>query len=221
VGKRRIVTVDGVSASGKSAIARLLAERLGFAHLNSGLLYRAAAYLVLQGSLDASDDAAVAEMLSRHTVELRYDRKRGNEVVIDGVVRDGELSTQEVSRLASVVAKHGGVRRYFFEVQREAFAPMGVVAEGRDMGTVIFPDADTKFFITAPLTIRAERRLKQLTEKGAKVTLNEIERDLETRDREDANRALAPMKAAEGAVVIENAGKTLLELVDSMARLVS
>jgi cytidylate kinase len=216
VDKRTIVTVDGVSASGKSAIARLLAEKLGFAHLNSGLLYRATGYLVSQEGIDASDDAAVSAMLGRHLIELRYDRSRGNEVVIDGSPRDAEVSTESVSRLASQVAKLKGVREHFISVQRQAFIPMGVVAEGRDMGTVIFPDAETKFFITAPLQVRAERRQRQLAAKGEAVSVAVLEQALDARDTEDSSRSLSPMKAAEGAIVIENAGKTLEDIVQEM-----
>jgi cytidylate kinase len=153
--ERRIITVDGVGASGKSALARLLAERLGFAHLNSGLLYRAAGYLVAQAGIPVDDNVGVGELLRRHSIELRYDRTTGNQVFIDGVLRDGEIQSQEVSKIASHVAKLPAVREHFVCVQRGAFAPAGVVAEGRDMGTVIFPDASLKFFINADLRVRA------------------------------------------------------------------
>jgi cytidylate kinase len=218
--ERRIITVDGVGASGKSALARLLAERLGFAHLNSGLLYRAAGYLVAQAGIPADDNVAVGELLKRHTIELKYDRTTGNQVFIDGVLRDGEIHGQEVSRIASQVAKLPAVRDYFVDVQRGAFAPVGVVAEGRDMGTVIFPDASPKFFINADLRIRAERRRSQLMEKGEVADLEAIENDLARRDFEDANRALAPMKPAEGAVLIDNSHGSLDENVEKMYRIV-
>jgi cytidylate kinase len=218
--ERRIITVDGVGASGKSALARLLAERLGFAHLNSGLLYRAAGYLVAQAGIPADDNGAVGELLRRHSIELRYDRTTGNRVFIDGVLRDGEIQSQEVSKIASHVAKLPAVREHFVAVQREAFAPAGVVAEGRDMGTVIFPDASPKFFINADLRIRAERRRSQLMEKGEVADLAAIESDLARRDYEDANRALAPMKPAEGAVLLDNSRGSLEENVEKMYRIV-
>lgn len=218
--ERRIITVDGVGASGKSALARLLAERLGFAHLNSGLLYRAAGYLVAQAGVSEDDNAAVGALLTRHSIELKYDRTTGNQVFIDGVLRDGEIQSQDVSRVASHVAKLPSVREHFVNVQRGAFSPAGVVAEGRDMGTVIFPDASPKFFIDADLRVRAERRRRQLAEKGEVVDVETIERDLARRDHEDANRELAPMKPAEGAVRIDNSCGTLEENVEKMYRIV-
>jgi cytidylate kinase len=217
---RRIITVDGVGASGKSALARLLAERLGFAHLNSGLLYRAAGYLVAQAGISADDNSGVGELLRRHSIELKYDRTTGNQVFIDGVLRDGEIQSQEVSKIASHIAKLPSVREHFVAVQRGAFAPAGVVAEGRDMGTVIFPDASPKFFIDADLRVRAERRRSQLLEKGEVVDLEAIEQALARRDYEDANRTLAPMKPAEGAVLIDNSLGSLEENVEKMYRVV-
>lgn len=218
--ERTIITVDGVGASGKSALARLLAERLGFAHLNSGLLYRAAAYLVARSNTKEDDAAAVERLLKSHTIELRYNRTTGNQVVIDGVPRESELQSQEISRLASQVAKLATVREHFISIQQKAFEPSGVVAEGRDMGTVIFPHASPKFFVDADIKIRAERRRAQLLTKGEDVDLATIERDLAHRDHEDANRALSPMKPAAGAVLIDNSRGSLDETVERMYRIV-
>jgi cytidylate kinase len=141
-------------------------------------------------------------------------------VLIDGVLRDGEIQTQEVATLASQVAKLSTVRDHFVALQRSAFAPAGVVAEGRDMGTVIFPEAAPKFFITADLSVRAERRRLQLAAKGQEVDVEVIKDELDRRDHEDANRELAPMKPAEGAVLIDNSTGTLDEIVEKMYRAV-
>ncbi|MEN9845855.1 MAG: hypothetical protein RIS36_1002 [Pseudomonadota bacterium] len=217
---RRVITVDGVGASGKSALARLLAERLGFAHLNSGFLYRAAGFLVSQAGISPDDSIGVGKLLKGHTIELKYDRTTGNQVFIDGVTREGEIQSQEVSKLASRIAKLGSVREHFVDVQRKAFAAVGVVAEGRDMGTVIFPEASPKFFINADLRVRAERRRVQLLAQGEVAELETIERDLAQRDYEDAHRALAPMKPADDAVLIDNSTATLEEIVEEMYRYV-
>jgi len=212
---REVITVDGVCASGKSALAKLLAERLGFAHLNSGLLYRAAGLLVSQ--IDGViDNTHVGKLVRDHTIELRYDGARGSHILIDGIQRDSELTTQEISRLASQVAKLPSVRSHFVDIQRNAFAPLGVVAEGRDMGTVIFPDAQTKFFVNADIIVRASRRCKQLADKGEIVPLEEIQDGLAVRDREDATRDVSPMRAAEGAVLIDNSHGSLDEVVERM-----
>ena len=217
---RRVVTVDGVGASGKSALARLLAERLGFAHLNSGLLYRAAGFLVSHSGIATDDETGVRALLEAHSIELRYDRTTGNQVVIDGVVVDSELQTQEISRIASQVAKLPSVRELFVDAQRKAFEPAGVVAEGRDMGTVIFPEAEPKFFVNADIKVRAERRRLQLLAKGEDVDVLTIEAELARRDYEDAHRAICPMKPAEGAVLIDNSKSGLEETVDRMYRVV-
>lgn len=218
---RRVITVDGVGASGKSALARLLAERLGYAHLNSGLLYRAAGYLVSKSGVSPDDEEGIRAALKSHTIELRYDRAIGNQVIIDGVVCDNELQTQEISRIASQVAKLTSVRDLFVDIQRRAFEPAGVVAEGRDMGTVIFPDAEPKFFVDADIKVRAERRRLQLLAKGEDIDVSTIENDLARRDYEDAHRAICPMKPAEDAVLIDNSKASLEETVDKMHRLVT
>lgn len=219
--RRKIITVDGVGASGKSALARLLAERLGYAHLNSGLLYRAAAYLVAESGTNPEDAVAIESLLRNHTIELTYDRTTGNRVLVDGLPRDNEIQSHEISRLASHVAKLACVREYFVPIQQRAFEPMGVVAEGRDMGTVIFPNAAVKFFVNADLPVRAARRRTQLLAKGEDVDVSTIERDLARRDHEDAHRELSPMKPADGARIIDNSHRTLEEIVEVMYRVVT
>jgi cytidylate kinase len=214
--QRRIITVDGLGASGKSALSRRLAERLGYAHLNSGLLYRAAGFLVQQEGISASDPRAVAALLERHTIELTYDRASGNRLFIDGVERDCEIQTQNIAKLASHVAKLAPVREHFVSLQRRAFEPAGVVAEGRDMGTVIFPEAEPKFFVTADLAVRAARRAAQLVAQGESADVAEISRELDRRDYDDVHREVAPTKPAEGAVLIDNSQGTLDEVVEEM-----
>lgn len=218
---RTIITVDGVGASGKSALARLLAERLGFAHLNSGLLYRAAALLAHDAGISPDDEAAVLAVLSSHSIELSYRPGEGAKVLVDQQNREAELNSESISRIVSAVAKHPLVRERFKKAQREAFSPMSVVAEGRDMGTVIFPDAPIKFFIQADLRVRAERRQAQLAAKGEIVSVESIAEDLARRDSTDSQRAVAPMKAADGAILIDNSHGTLEETVERMFQVVA
>lgn len=213
---RQVVTVDGLGASGKSALARLLAERLGFAHLNSGLLYRAAGYLARRANVSFDDGEALANELRQHAIELRHDPFLGSVVAIDGVVREAELMARPISEAASQVAKHKQVRDLFLDVQRSAFAPLGVVAEGRDMGTIVFPDAPVKFFVEARLDVRAARRFEQLKASGQAADLSAIREELAARDLRDATRATAPMKPAEGAVVVDNSDSPLEETVERM-----
>lgn len=217
---RQVITVDGLGASGKSALARLLAERLGFAHLNSGLLYRAAAFLAERAKLPLDDGAAVATEVSRHRIELRHDPLLGSVVVIDGVLREAELMSRSISEGASQIAKHSVVRNLFLELQRAAFMPMGVVAEGRDMGTVVFPDAPVKFFVEARLAVRAARRVEQLSAKGQVADLDSVSTELAARDERDATRVTAPMRPASGAIIIDNSDAPLEETVEGMLRVV-
>jgi cytidylate kinase len=215
-GERIIITVDGVGASGKSALARLLAERLEYAHLNSGLLYRATAWLVSVSGVDPTSNDAVGHLLGQHSISLQYSRDKGTQVSVDGVIKEHELTTQENTQLASLVAKLPSVRDQFKPIQRHAFSPMSVVAEGRDMGTVIFPDAAIKFFVTADLAVRASRRYQQMVQNGQTGDVQIIATELARRDELDSTREIAPMKPAEGAIIVDNSVGSLDETVERM-----
>ena len=217
---RSVVTVDGGGASGKSALARLLAERLGYAHLNSGLLYRAAAFLADNAGISLTDGESVRAHLAKHSIELTYDPALGAVVTIDGSEHEAELMSRRISEAASQVAKHKQVREFFLNVQRHAFEPMGVVAEGRDMGTIVFPDAPVKFFVDARLDVRARRRLEQLQARGQQGDFEGIKRELAERDERDASRSTAPMKPADGAIIIDNSDTPLSDTVERMLQLV-
>jgi cytidylate kinase len=217
---RYIVTVDGLAASGKSALAKGLAKKLGLGHLNSGLLYRAVALLVLRAGLDLkSSGDAVCEM-SKHLIELRRDEAGSSLVLIDGLPCGAELIATEVSTGASLIARHQEVRDRLLGLQRDAFKPAGVVAEGRDMGTVVFPGAPVKFFVTAKLDVRAQRRYVQLKGTSQESSLESITRDLEERDRRDSTSAVGTMKQAEGAIAIDNSTETLESVIEKMAGMV-
>jgi cytidylate kinase len=220
VTERDIITVDGVGASGKSALARLLAKRLGYGHLNSGLLYRAAGWLMVRSGVDANNVDDVMTELSRHSITLDKDVESRTIVFIDGVACGDELQSSEVSVIASLVARYQEVRDKFTQLQRDAFAPGGVVAEGRDMGTIIFPDARVKFFVEGRLDVRAGRRYAQLKGTPQESTLDEISRDLAERDARDAERPIAPAKPAPGAVIVDNSDRSLDEVVEAMYRVV-
>jgi cytidylate kinase len=149
------------------------------------------------------------------------DESRSSVVMIDGVVQSSELLSAEISRGASLVARHQGVRDRLLTLQREAFMPGGVVAEGRDMGTVIFPNARVKFFVVARLDVRAARRFQQLKGTAQEVPLAEITRELAERDERDASSAVGTMKQADGAIVIDNSDEPLGVVIKNMAALVA
>lgn len=217
---RDVITVDGLGASGKSALAKGLAARLGYGHLNSGLLYRAVAFMSLAEGRDLSDANAVCDTMSRHPLTLTFDSDGSSVVAYDGVVRVDELLSTEVSRGASLVARHQDVRDRLIHLQRHAFEPRGVVAEGRDMGTVIFPDARVKFFVFARLAVRAERRHRQFLGTSNEASLDTITADLDERDRRDATSAVGTMKQAAGAILIDNSDEPFPVVLAKMEAIV-
>jgi cytidylate kinase len=170
--------------------------------------------------VDANDAVKVMSELSRHSITLDKDADSRTLVFIDGVACGDELQSSEVSIAASLVARYQEVRDKFTQLQRDAFAPGGVVAEGRDMGTIIFPDARVKFFVEGRLEVRAARRYAQLKGTPQESTLKDISRDLAERDERDAERPVAPAKPAPGAVIVDNSDRSLDEVVEAMYRVV-
>lgn len=214
--QRDVITVDGLGASGKSALAKALAVALGYGHLNSGLLYRAVGYLVLQAGRELSVEHEVLSVLGEHSLALSRGEAGESVVLADGKALLEELSAPTVSDAASLVARHQAVRDALLPLQQHAFEPLGVVAEGRDMGTVVFPNARVKFFVTAPSHIRAERRFAQLKGTPQEDTLENITTALLQRDQRDTTSAVGTTKQAPGAVVIENYGRSIEDTVREM-----
>lgn len=218
---RDIVTVDGLAASGKTALAKRLAQRLGYGHLNSGLLYRAVAYITLAERKDPHNAEEVLEVMSRHSLVLTKDADGGSVVELDGVRRESELTAPVVSEAASFVARHQALRDLLLPIQREAFLPGGIVAEGRDMGTVVFPNARVKFFVTADVAVRAQRRCMQLKGTPQEESLESIRRALEERDHRDQYSEVGATRQAEGAITVCNDERSLHDTVEEMYHRVS
>lgn len=219
--ERDVITVDGLAASGKSAIAKGLAKALGYCHLNSGLLYRAVAYLCLHEGVQFTDEAGVLAVMAQHSIRLESDDTCSSVVAIDGSVYTADLLSNDVSRGASLVARHQAVRDLLITSQREAFKHCGVVAEGRDMGTKIFPDARIKFFVVAGLNVRAARRYQQLRGGPHEASLEEVTKDIAERDTRDATSAVGTMKQADTAVVVDNSDESLGDIVARLAAVVT
>jgi cytidylate kinase len=218
--KRDVITVDGLGASGKSALAKALARRLGYGHLNSGLVYRAMAFLALRDGVDPGNGEEVLKLLDRHQIGLNLNSEGSSIVLIDGREYDSELHSIVLSRGASLVSRHQILRDRLLSLQREAFVPLGIVAEGRDMGTVVFPDARVKFFVHAELRVRAERRYLQLKGTEREASLEEIEREIAERDERDASSPVGTMRKADGAVEIDNSMLKLEDIVKLMEEVV-
>jgi CMP/dCMP kinase len=202
-----VLTIDGPSGSGKGTISRLVADQLGWRMLDSGALYRAVGYAAGAAGIDLSDVDAVTRCAQ--TVKIRFQASQdGGEthVLVNGHDATDELRTETAGAAASAIAVIPSVRQALVDLQLAFRKAPGLVADGRDMGTVIFPDAPFKVFLTASAAERAKRRYKQLKDKGLSVTLAGLQREIEARDERDASRPVAPLKPAEGAVVIDTTG---------------
>ncbi len=209
-----ILTLDGPSGSGKGTIARAVAGKLGWHLLDSGALYRAVGYAAGMAGLDLSDAEAVTRCAQ--AIKIRFhDPKNGGEtrVIVNGHDATEELRTETAGAAASAIAAIPSVRQALVDLQLSFRKSPGLVADGRDMGTVIFPDAQTKVFLTASAAERAKRRYKQLKEKGLDVTLASLLHEIEARDARDASRAVAPLRPAADAVVVDTTGMSIEQVV--------
>jgi cytidylate kinase len=218
-GRPFVVTIDGPAGAGKSTVARSLAARLGYAFLDSGALYRAVALAARRRGVDWQDAAAVAAMAAG--LELRFvPDGPTNRVLIDGEDVTEAIRTPEISEGASRVSAHPQVRAVLLDLQRHLGATGRVVAEGRDMGTVVFPQAGAKFFLTASPDERARRRTLELTSAGRAADHAEVLREMMARDQRDSTRAAAPLRRADDAVEIDSSALTAAQVVEKMVETV-
>jgi cytidylate kinase len=218
--KKNIVTIDGPSGAGKSTISKLLAARLQYTYLDTGAMYRVVGLQVLRGGLDLEVQGA-REKLALLLAALDMTLAPGEEgketrAFLDGEDVSAAIRTPEMAMVASRVSAQAEVRKKLTEIQRTIGNNGAIVAEGRDMGTVVFPDAMHKFFLDASPMERAKRRQKQLSENGRKIEYQEILAQIQKRDEDDSNRALAPLKPAEDAVIIDSSEMNIDEVVSFM-----
>lgn len=204
-----IVTIDGPAGSGKSTVARQLAIRLGVRFLDTGAMYRAVALAALNNNIDESNDAAVEALASQ--VEIQFSE---DQLLLNGQDATDDIRRSDVTAISSIVAAHPAVRSRLVELQRQVGQAGSLVTEGRDQGSVVFPTAKFKFFLTANLDVRARRRHKELVGKGSKLTLTTVKNQLSQRDDRDESRIHAPLKPAEDAQLIDTSHFTIAQVVD-------
>lgn len=218
-----IVALDGPAGAGKSTVARLVAERAGLALVDTGAIYRTVALLAERRGVSVDDGEALGAIAATLPAHLNFEVKAGvNNVYLDDEDISHAIRTPAVSAGASAVARHPAVRSALLELQRSlGRRGAGSVLEGRDIGTVVFPDADVKAFVTASPEERARRRLAELAAKGDGSTYETVLADIVARDAQDANRAVAPLKPAADAVIVDTTGKSLDQVTDEIMALVT
>jgi cytidylate kinase len=209
-----VLTIDGPSGSGKGTISRAVAERLGWHYLDSGALYRAVGLASAWEGVDLSDAEAVAQCAARTEIEFQTQGAGEPHVIVNGKDATRQLRMETAGAAASAIAAHPPVRAALVDLQHRFRRLPGLVADGRDMGTVIFPDAPFKVFLTASAEERAQRRYKQLKEKGVSVNLASLLHEIAARDERDAGRAVAPLKPADDAVILDSTGMPITEVIE-------
>lgn len=213
------IAIDGPSGAGKSVLAKNLARRLGFKYVDTGAIYRSVGYFMYEHGVDVSDADAVGRALEGVDIKLDYSTGR-QRVLVNGKDAGDKIRLPEISMYASAVAAIPAVRAKLLDVQREAARNLDTVMDGRDIGTVILPDADVKIFLSASLDDRAQRRYAELISKGISTTLDEVRRDMEERDNRDATREQSPCVPADDAVLLDNSGMQPEETLEAALEIV-
>lgn len=214
------VAIDGPAGAGKSSISRIAAKRLGFIYVDTGALYRAVGLKFSLSGADTALNCDIDGILADTTVDIRF--KDGEQrVYLDGRDVSSEIRTPAASMMASAVSARPQVRAFLLEMQRKLARENNVVMDGRDIGTVVLPNAKVKIYLTASAEVRAERRLKELTEKGENVTFKEVYEDMVKRDYDDMHREIAPLKQAEDAVLADTTNCNFEESVELILKIVN
>lgn len=213
------IAIDGPAGAGKSSIAKLVAKKLSFIYIDTGAMYRAMALYFIKNGIDRKDEAAVSAHCDEIGITLTYENG-SQQISLNGENVSAEIRNEQVGNEASVVAAYGSVREKLVAIQREMAASSDVIMDGRDIGTVVLPDADVKIYLTASSSVRAQRRYKELQEKGVECDLKKIEEDIILRDKQDMSRKISPLKQADDAVLLDSSDLGIDEVVEKIISIV-
>lgn len=213
------IAIDGPAGAGKSTIAKLIAKKLGYIYVDTGAMYRAMALYLLREAIDPSETEKIDRKCREADISIGYEN--GEQIVyLNGENVNGLIRTEEVGNMASASSPNPNVRRKLVELQQKLAADKDVVMDGRDIGTCVLPDAQVKVYLTADSRIRAERRYKELEEKGIPCSIDEIEKDIVERDHQDMTREISPLMQAADAVLVDSSNMTIEEAADAVIVLV-
>jgi CMP/dCMP kinase len=217
--KNLVIAIDGPAASGKSTTAKMLAKLLHIVYIDTGAMYRACALKALESEIAINDIPALEKMLDDIDVRIQY-KEEGNRLILNGKDVTERIREADITALASNISQLGIVRDKMVELQRRMGKEGGIVMDGRDIGTVVFPDADYKFFVIADVRTRAQRRWLEAQQKGEDLDLENVEQELIWRDKNDSERAIAPLKKAEDAVVIDTSNLSVEQQVEKILQVI-
>lgn len=220
MGKFVSVAIDGPAGAGKSTMAKRVAKELGFLYVDTGAIYRTVGYHMWLMGIGPKDADGIRRCLDDVNIEIRHEDDGVQHMILNGKDVTGEIRTPEMSKYASGVSAQKCVRDFLLDMQRKFARRHNVVMDGRDIGTVVLPNAQVKIFLTASAEERARRRFEELTEKGEKVSFDKVLQDMIARDKQDTERAIAPLKAAPDAVKLDTSGNTIEQSIDEILAIV-
>lgn len=209
------IAIDGPAGAGKSSIAKLVAQKLSFVYFDTGAMYRTIALYALEHQINPAREEDVVAVLDKIQITLSHEDGE-QEIFLNGTNVSKDIRREEVGKNASTVAKYAAVRQKLVSLQQEIAADMDVIMDGRDIGTVVLPNAEVKIYLTASANVRAKRRYKELQAKGESCDLTQIEKDIIARDEQDMNREISPLRQAEDAVLVDSSDMTIEEVVNCL-----
>ena len=214
------IAIDGPAGAGKSTIAKRVSKELGFIYVDTGAMYRAIAVYMMQNQIDIHDDAAVQKACSKISISIAYSDDGEQQVILNKENVNGVIRKEEVGNMASATSVYPVVRTKLVELQRQLAAKENVIMDGRDIGTVVLPDANVKIYLTASSKVRAKRRFDELTAKGVSCDMDAIEKDIIERDYRDMHRETSPLKQADDAVLLDSSDLDIDGVVEEMKKII-